>query len=103
MGSRSRVVMLVFATACNRHSAATPDAPSLSQPTDAFAPSDTSIDAAVGSATITPGAPDRFLLTGEVLAPSGPFAGQVLVEQSTITCVDVSCAAMPGASGATLI
>ncbi|HEX4455685.1 MAG TPA: amidohydrolase family protein [Kofleriaceae bacterium] len=104
MGNRSRVVVvLAVATACNRHSPATPDGPPLSQPTDAFAQLDGSTDAALGSATITPGAPDRFLLTGEILAPTGAFAGQVLVEQSTITCVDTSCAAMPGASGATLI
>jgi cytosine/adenosine deaminase-related metal-dependent hydrolase len=54
-------------------------------------------------ATITPGAADRFLLRGTVLAPSGAIAGEVLVEGNTLTCVAVSCSAQGGAAGATVI
>lgn len=54
-------------------------------------------------ATMVDGAEGQILLTGTVVAPSGPFEGQVLVEGNTITCVDVSCAGMPGATGATII
>jgi cytosine/adenosine deaminase-related metal-dependent hydrolase len=56
-----------------------------------------------GGATITPGAPDKFLLQGAVVAPSGPMDGEVLVEGTTITCVAASCSAQPGAAGATVI
>jgi 5-methylthioadenosine/S-adenosylhomocysteine deaminase len=105
MGRSSRVVVIGIVMACRSSPSSGPsDTPTLSQPTDAFASSDSHSDAAAtGSATITPGAPDRFLLTGTIIAPDRAFYGQVLVEQSTITCVDTSCAAMPGATGATLI
>ncbi|MCC6994500.1 MAG: amidohydrolase family protein [Deltaproteobacteria bacterium] len=54
-------------------------------------------------ATITPGAADRFLFVGTVLTPTGPMAGEVLVEGVRITCVAASCSAMPGATGATVV
>lgn len=54
-------------------------------------------------ATITPGAADRFLLQGVVLAPSGPMTGEVLVEGNLITCVASSCSSEAGAAGATVI
>ena len=80
------------------------DAPALDAARDA--PPDGAPDAAAdaGAApTITAGAADRFLLTGMIVTPDTAFAGQVLVEGNAITCADVSCAAMPGAAGATLI
>ncbi len=52
---------------------------------------------------ITPGAPDRFLLRGMMLTPSGPLQGELLVENTNITCVAASCSAMAGAAGATVI
>ena len=52
---------------------------------------------------VTPGAADKILLKGTVVAPSGPIAGEVLVEGNSITCVAASCSAQPGASGATVI
>lgn len=54
-------------------------------------------------ATITPGAPDRFLLKGAVITPTGAIDGEVLVQAQNITCVAASCSAQPGASGATVI
>lgn len=56
-----------------------------------------------GGANVIPGAADRFLFKGAVVAPSGPFDGEVLVEGTTITCVAASCSAQAGASGATVI
>jgi len=51
------------------------------------------------------GRPDRLLLSGTIIAPDGFFDGQVLVEDTTITCVQpgTACAAMPGAVDATVI
>jgi cytosine/adenosine deaminase-related metal-dependent hydrolase len=46
---------------------------------------------------------DHVLLQGLVVAPSGPFTGEVLVEGDTITCVATSCAAMPAASDAAVV
>ncbi len=54
-------------------------------------------------ATITPGAADRFLFVGTVLTPTGPMAGEVLVEGVRITCVAASCSTMAGATGATVV
>ena len=54
-------------------------------------------------ATITPGAADRFLFVGTVLTPTGPMAGEVLVEGVRITCVAASCSGMAGATGATVV
>jgi len=53
--------------------------------------------------TVTAGASDRLLLRGTVVAPSGFFEGEVLVEGNLLTCVAPSCAAAPGASGATIV
>ena len=55
------------------------------------------------AAAIIPGAEDRKLLSGTVLAPSGPLEGEVLVEGNLITCVASSCSGQPGAAGATII
>lgn len=52
---------------------------------------------------LTAGVPDRFLLRGMMLTPGGPLLGELLVEGNSITCVAASCAAMPGAAGATII
>jgi cytosine/adenosine deaminase-related metal-dependent hydrolase len=46
---------------------------------------------------------DHVLLRGVVVAPSGPFSGEVLVEGDTITCVAPSCAAMPAAADAAIV
>ena len=94
MGRLCVVAMLI---GCGRSPSTPADAPPFSLPTDAFSGPD------AGAPGITPGAPDRFLLTGTIVTPDESFAGQVLVEEAKITCVDVSCAAMPGAAGATLI
>ncbi len=53
--------------------------------------------------SITPGAPDRYLLQGAVIAPAGPIMGEVLVEGNMITCVAASCSGETGAAGATII
>lgn len=53
--------------------------------------------------TITPGATDRFLLRGTILTPTGPLVGELLVENTNITCVAASCSTQAGATGATLI
>jgi cytosine/adenosine deaminase-related metal-dependent hydrolase len=54
---------------------------------------------------VTPGAQDRILLKGTVLGPTGPFAGQVLVQGQKLLCVEPgeACASNPGATGATVI
>jgi hypothetical protein len=98
MGVRLVAAAVLLSSACRSSDQAPTDAPPLSMMTDAFAGGD-----AGPPGMITPGAPDRFLLTGMIVTPDTAFAGQVLVEQQLITCVDTSCAAMPGAAGATLI
>ena len=68
--------------------------------------SDATIDAPSGPGpTITVGAPDRILLLGTIVTPETTLDGAVLVEGDTITCVDTAaaCAAMPNATGATII
>ncbi len=47
----------------------------------------------------------RYLLTGVIVAPETTFAGQILVEGTTITCVEPGsvCATKPGAVGATVL
>lgn len=70
---------------------------------------DGSTDAAVDAAgpiarpVLTPGAKDRVLFRGTMLTPSGPMAGELLVEGNTITCVATSCSGQTGATGATII
>src|SRR5512139_1925584 len=56
-----------------------------------------------GPAIETAGVATRILLKGIVLAPAGAMAGEVLIENDTITCVAASCSAEPGAAGATVI
>ncbi|MEC9440973.1 MAG: amidohydrolase family protein [Myxococcota bacterium] len=47
---------------------------------------------------------DKVLLRGLVLTPEGPLEdGEVLIENTFITCVGTSCAGRPEASGATII
>ncbi len=57
------------------------------------------------SPTITLGAHDRILLLGTVVTPDTVLDGAVLVEGTTITCVDTkdACSARLGATGATVI
>jgi hypothetical protein len=101
MARFAAVALMLFG--CGRSPATVADAP-LSLSTDAFAGSDGgNRDAATGDETIVPGAPDRFLLSGMIVTPDDAYAGQVLVEQASITCVATSCEAMAGASGATRI
>ena len=51
--------------------------------------------------SIQDGAPDRILLEGRVLRPSGPIDGEVLVVKKNIRCVAESCASQAG--GATVM
>ena len=70
------------------------------------APPDAPTDAPpVAEPTITVGAADRILLLGTIVTPATIVDGQVLVEGNLITCVasGTTCAAMPGAAGATII
>lgn len=53
--------------------------------------------------TVVPGMAGRTLLRGTILATSGAFEGEVLVEGERITCVGPSCAASPGANGASIV
>lgn len=71
--------------------------------------SDGGLDASVDAATplprpmFTAGAKDRVLFRGLLLTPSGPLQGELLVEGTTITCVQASCSGQTGAQGATVI
>lgn len=53
--------------------------------------------------SVTVGAPNRILLRGTIVTPSATLDGEVLVEDTLITCVAASCATSPGATGATII
>jgi cytosine/adenosine deaminase-related metal-dependent hydrolase len=66
---------------------------------------DATDDGSSGPATVVPGAPDRILLLGTVVAPDTTFVGQVLVEGERITCVEAgdACASKAGAAGATIV
>jgi 5-methylthioadenosine/S-adenosylhomocysteine deaminase len=104
MGQVGRVVILsVLASACgSQGQSGTPaDARVADAPIDTGAPPDTSL----GEPTITVGAADRILLLGTVVTPETVVDGAVLIEGNLITCVDsrAACAAMPGATGATII
>ncbi len=46
---------------------------------------------------------NRILLKGWLITPDTSMAGEVLVEDDLITCVDTSCSAEPGAATATVI
>lgn len=49
------------------------------------------------------GANGNLLLVGCVVTPDKVFAGEVLIESDTLTCVDGSCANAPGAAEATIV
>lgn len=53
--------------------------------------------------SVVPGMAGRTLLRGTILATSGAFEGEVLVEGERITCVGPSCASSPGANGASVV
>lgn len=53
--------------------------------------------------TVTRTGTGGVLLIGNVLTPTGPLAGEVLVVGNTITCVAASCAGMPMAGTVTVI
>ncbi len=57
----------------------------------------------IGRPVLTPGAKDRVLFRGTLLAPTGPMVGELLVEGTNITCVAPSCSGQAGASGATIV
>ncbi len=61
-----------------------------------------SIDAGAGP-TVTVGATNRFRILGTIVTPTGPIAGEVVVKDDKIVCVDVSCASHADAAGATVI
>jgi 5-methylthioadenosine/S-adenosylhomocysteine deaminase len=61
-----------------------------------------SIDAGDGP-TVTLGALNRFRILGTIVTPAGPIAGEVVVKDNKIVCVDVSCATHADATGATVI
>lgn len=71
---------------------------------DTNAPFDAGLEGGL-PATVTAGAPDRFLLLGTVVTPDTSFDGQVLVEGTLITCVApaLGCQGQVGAVGATII
>ncbi len=56
-----------------------------------------------GPEIITAGDTTRYLLRGTVVTPDTAFSGEVLTQSNMITCVADSCAAEPGAAGATVI
>lgn len=60
-------------------------------------------DAGASRPVVTPGAADRMLLRGTLLAPAGPMYGELLIEGTRITCVAPSCADKPAAQGATVV
>lgn len=60
-------------------------------------------DGGAAPLTVVPGVAGRTLLRGTILATSGAFEGEVLVEGERITCVGPSCAASPGANGASIV
>lgn len=68
-----------------------------------MAPPDMADGAVSPDGSITPGPKDRILFVGIIVAPTGPFAGELLVEDDLITCVASSCSAMPGAQGVTVV
>lgn len=104
------VVLVVFGCrASPGPSPVGPDGPGDDVSVDARAP-DAAIDAALDEGSgdppiITVGAADRLLLLGTIVTPETVVEGAVLVEGNLITCVDTAavCAALPGATGATVI
>jgi cytosine/adenosine deaminase-related metal-dependent hydrolase len=58
----------------------------------------------LGGATLAKqGKAGAVLLRGTVVAPAGPFLGEVLVVGDTLACVAPSCAASPGAADASVV
>lgn len=76
-----------------------------SEPDGSEPPADAPVEAGTGHTQVTPGAPDRLLITGTILTPDEFYSGQVLVEGQKLTCVaqGTGCENSPGASGATRI
>jgi hypothetical protein len=56
-----------------------------------------------GVASIAGGAEDRILLRGTIVAESGIIEGEILIDGNEIACIAASCAADPGADGATIV
>jgi cytosine/adenosine deaminase-related metal-dependent hydrolase len=53
--------------------------------------------------SVTLGTTTAILLRGTVVTPTTAFAGEVLVQGDTITCVAPTCAGAPGATGASIV
>jgi len=98
------------AIACTQGTRNPGDPPPPPPQADAGMPSDAaataSADAAAGAdaspGPTTPvlarlGRRDRILLTGTIVTPDVAFAGEILIEGDTLTCVAESCAGEPGA------
>ncbi|WP_206079502.1 amidohydrolase family protein [Polyangium spumosum] len=68
------------------------------------APVVTDCVAEVGPPEVTKvGMPGKLRLVGCVVTPDKAFAGEVLIESDTLTCVGASCADAPGAADATVV
>lgn len=52
---------------------------------------------------VTVGSTNNVLLRGMVVAPTGEFQGEVLIESDTLTCVAASCSTSPGAATAHIV
>ena len=52
---------------------------------------------------VSVGMPGKLRLVGCVVTPDQAFAGEVLIESDTLTCVGPSCADAPGAAEATVV
>ncbi len=57
-----------------------------------------------GTPSVTAGAPDRFVLRGRVVTPTGVIAaGEVLIAAGRLACVAASCSARAEYAGATIV
>ncbi len=56
-----------------------------------------------GAQIVAVGQPGAVLLRGMVVTPDQAFAGEVLVQGDTLTCVGPTCAGAPGAANATVV
>jgi len=94
---------------CQAGGCPTPDlgtAPDLTPPADLAPQADLTPASDLAQAqgtTLTLDRRDRILLSGMVVTPDVAFAGEVLIEGDTITCVAASCAQQPGAVGASRV
>jgi len=52
---------------------------------------------------VSQGDPDKVLLQGWVITPDQSFAGEVLIEGESLSCVAPSCSAEPGAATASVV